>query len=53
MRPMKPKDEFLLKIQEQLDGLMAAGYPTILRNLGFWVRKLRILSFLPNFTMRN
>ena len=27
-----------------------AGYPTILRNLGFWVRKLTILGFLADFT---
>ena len=28
----------------------AAGYPTILRNLGFWVRKLTFLGFLADFT---
>ena len=31
----------------------AAEFPTILRNVGIWVRKLRILSFLTNFTMGN
>ena len=29
---------------------LAAGYPTILRNLGFWVRKLTFLGFLADFT---
>ena len=32
---------------------LTAGLPTILRNVGIWVRKLRILSFLTNFTMGN
>ena len=31
----------------------AAEFPTILRNVGIWVRKLRILGFLTNFTMGN
>ena len=31
----------------------AAEFPTILRNVGIWVRKLRILSFLTNFKMGN
>ena len=30
--------------------LPAAGYPTILRNLRFWVRKLTFLGFLADFT---
>ena len=34
-------------------GPKAAEFPTILRNVGIWVRKLRILSFLTNFTMGN
>ena len=29
---------------------LAAGYPTILRNLGIWVRKLTFLGFLADFT---
>ena len=32
---------------------LTAEFPTILRNVGIWVRKLRILSFLTNFTMGN
>ena len=28
-----------------------AGFPTILRNVGIWVRKLTFLGFLTNFTI--